>query len=182
MVLYAWTSLLHNYGHLLFSDDTEGVPVNRAATAACVSPASTPSATASITRTEDAPLVDLNKRKSAHSGLQSVLAVKKRRMEQEAKKSTNDLGHELTETEIGRKQIEKDKLKVQIKKMKIEMKKARMEMELIGQKMTLTKHLTTNAKLEQANLLYAMRKTERENGWPSAVIDLDISLPHEHSI
>ena len=29
--------LLHNYGHLLFSDVTEGVSVNRAATAACLS-------------------------------------------------------------------------------------------------------------------------------------------------
>ena len=29
--------MLHNYGHLLFPDVTEGVSVNRAATAACLS-------------------------------------------------------------------------------------------------------------------------------------------------
>ena len=44
------------------------------------------------------------------------MAVKKRRVEQEAKTSTNDLGHELTETEIGRVELEKDKLKLQIEK------------------------------------------------------------------
>lgn len=163
--------LFYNFVHLFYP----GVAKQRSTTpaaAAGIAPSGTPTAAStsqgiSVSRTQTRRV-----RPSLLGGL-------KRKRHCDGNK--NETINELTTAEVDRVELERKKIKLEMEKIELDMVNTRMETELMKLKLNLNKLQTTNAMIEQANLFYSLRRTEREMGWPEAVVDLDISVPESNT-